>query len=32
MRFLPPDEFAAVLQQAEGQFRMLWQEQPWVEK
>ena len=32
MRFLPPDEFAAVLQQAEGQFRALWQEQPWVEK
>ena len=32
MRFLPPDEFAAVLQQTEGQFRALWQEQPWVEK
>jgi tripartite-type tricarboxylate transporter receptor subunit TctC len=29
MRFLPPDEFAAVLQQAEDQFRALWQEQPW---
>jgi tripartite-type tricarboxylate transporter receptor subunit TctC len=32
MRFLPPDEFAAVLQQAEAQFRALWQEQPWVEE
>ena len=32
MRFLAPDEFAAVLKQSEDQFRALWQEQPWVEK
>ena len=32
MRFLAPDDFAAVLKQSEDQFRTLWQEQPWVEK
>ena len=32
MRFLPPDEFAVVLQQSEEGFRAMWQEQPWVEK
>jgi tripartite-type tricarboxylate transporter receptor subunit TctC len=32
MRFLAPDEFATVLQKAEGQFSALWKEQPWVEK
>jgi hypothetical protein len=32
MRFLAPDEFAAVLKEGEAQFRTLWQEKPWVEK
>jgi tripartite-type tricarboxylate transporter receptor subunit TctC len=32
MRFLPPDEFATVLQQDEENLRALWQENPWVEK
>ena len=32
MRFLAPDDFAAVLKQSEDQFRTLWQEQPWVKK
>jgi tripartite-type tricarboxylate transporter receptor subunit TctC len=32
LRYLPPDQYAEVLKEAEAQFRLLWKEVPWTDK
>jgi len=32
LRFLPPDQYAAELKKAEGEFNALWKVIPWTDK